>query len=367
MTAPGSRDAFIDPFHALSLSRTRVRRQIAIAWMGRVESLHMWRRDFIGLLGGAAAWPLAAWAQHRVPVIGILLTGAAEASSSKAQIELLRAGMQEVSLAESKDYIFEIRAADNDSRRFPALATELLALHPAVIVAFTNLAITSIQKISGTVPIVGASMNSPVGVGLVSSLSHPGGNVTGVSTMADELVIKSVEIMREILPMAGKVVVVLNPTNASNPIMFETLLRQVGSTGLVFSSVGISSSADLDAAFEEIARQHPDALVVVTDNSLLGLSSMIAARATMQRLPVFANQNFVSSQAGTLVNYSRAPDEAFRAAARLLKRILNGASPADLPVEKPTKFQLTINLKTAEALGLNIPPAVLARADAVIE
>ncbi|MBC9876445.1 hypothetical protein G8O24_03675 [Bradyrhizobium sp. INPA01-394B] len=308
-----------------------------------------------------------AWAQRHVPVIGILLTGAAEASSSKTQIELLRAGMQVVGLAESRDYIFEIRAADNDPRQFPALATELLALHPAVMVAFTNLAITSIQKISGTTPIVGASMNSPVAVGLVSSLSHPGGNVTGVSTMADELVLKSAEIMREILPTAGKVVVILNPTNASNAIMFETLLRQFRSDGLVFSSVGIGSSADLDVAFEEIARQHPDALLVVTDNNLLALSSVIAAKAMMQRLPIFANQSFASSQAGTLVNYARAPDEAFQAVARLLKRILKGASPADLPIEQPTKFQLTINLKTAKALGLNIPPTVLARADAVIE
>jgi putative ABC transport system substrate-binding protein len=327
----------------------------------------MRRREFIIAIGGVAAWPLAVRAQQRIPVIGILLSGAAEALSSKAQMELLRAGMQAVSLAEDKDYIFEIRAADSDSRRFPALATELLALHPAAIVASTNLAITSIQQISGTVPIVGASLNSPVAVGLVASLSHPGGNITGVSTMADELVFKSVEIMREMLPHVSKVVVILNPTNSSNPVMFEALTRQFGSPGLVFGSVGISSSADLDAAFDEVSRQHPDALIVLTDNSLLGLSNMIVMRAMTQRLPVFANQSFVFSQAGTLVNYSRDPNESFQAIARLLKKILTGSSPADLPVEQPTKFLLSINLKTAKALNINISPAMLARADEVIE
>jgi putative ABC transport system substrate-binding protein len=173
--------------------------------------------------------------------------------------------------------------------------------------------------------------------------------------------------MREILPYVGKVVVILNPTNSSNPVMLETLTRQFGSTELVIGSVGISSSADLEAAFDEVSRQHPDALIVLTDNSLLGLSNMIVARAMTQRLPVFANQSFVLSQAGTLVNYARDPNESFQATARLLKKILNGASPADLPVEQPTKFLLSINLKTAKALGINIPPAILARADEVIE
>jgi putative ABC transport system substrate-binding protein len=325
------------------------------------------RREFIGLIGGAAAWPLKVEAQQLVPVIGILLSGATETPSSKAQMELLRTGLKAVNLMEGQDYIFEIRAADSDSRRFPALATELLARNPAAIVASTNLAITSIQQISRTVPIVGASLNSPVAVGLVASFSHPGGNITGVSTMADELVFKSVEIMREIMPRVSKVVVILNPTNSSNPVIFETLTRQFGSTELVFGAVGISSSADLDAAFEEVSRQHPDALIVLTDNSLLGLSNMIVARSMTQRLPVFANQSFVFSQAGTLVNYSRDPNESFQATARLLKKILTGASPADLPVEQPTKFLLSINLKTAKALNINISPAMLARADEVIE
>lgn len=327
----------------------------------------MRRRDFIWALVVATVPSFPALTQRRVPVIAILLSGPPESRFSKAQMDLLHAGMASQALVEGKDYVFEIRAADGDSSRFPALAAELLSLHPAACVASTNLAITSIQGLSRTVPIVGASLNSPVAVGLVASLSHPGGNVTGVSTMADELVFKSIEIMREILPQARNVTVVLNPTNSSNPVMLETLTRQLDGSDLVIRPVKVTSSADLDTAFDEVSRQHPDALVILTDNSLLGLGDSLVTRATAQRVPVFAGMGYAFSQAGALINYSRDQVEAFQATARLLKKILEGANPADLPVEQPTKFVLSINLKTAKALNISIPSAILARADEVIE
>ena len=203
------------------------------------------RRKFISALGGAAVvWPLAVRAQQPVPVIAILGSGAADAASSKIQMELLGAAMLELNLVEGKDYVFETRWADSDSSRFPALAAELLALRPRAVVASTNLAVTTVQNLSRTVPIVGTSLNAPLAVGLVASLSHPGGNITGVSTMADDLVLKSTEIMREMLPDMRKLTAMFNPTNSSNPVMLDTLTRRFANAELAIGSVGVRSPAD---------------------------------------------------------------------------------------------------------------------------
>lgn len=169
------------------------------------------------------------------------------------------------------------------SRRFPALAIELLALHPAAVVVSTNLAATTVQKLSRTVPIVGTSLNASLAVGLVASLSRPGGNITGVSTMADELVFKLVEIMREILPQERNVTVMFNPTNSSNPVMLNALTSRLANTEIAIGSVAVRSPADLDAAFGEVSLQHPGALIVLTDNSLQGLADTIIARALAQQ------------------------------------------------------------------------------------
>jgi len=328
----------------------------------------MQRRGFMTLLGSAAfARPLASRAQQKVPVIAVLGSGAADSTSSKAQMELLDGGLGELGLVPGRDYVFETRWAGSDSSRFPALATELLAQHPAAVVVSTNLAITTVQNLSRTVPIVGLSMNAPLAVGLVASLAHPGGNVTGVSTMADDLQFKLIEILREVLPQLRKLTVMFNPTNSSNPVMLDMVTRQFASKELTIGSVGVGSPADLDAAFDEVSRQHPDALVVLTDNSLFALADKIIARALAQRLPVIGSFPSDLARAGALMSYGREPKEAFQGAARLLKKILGGAAPADLPVEQPTKYILAINLKTAKLLEINIPPTLLARADELIE
>ncbi|HMF20587.1 MAG TPA: ABC transporter substrate-binding protein [Pseudolabrys sp.] len=330
----------------------------------------MRRRQFIKLLGGATvAWPLAARAQRAggLPTIAVLGSGAADSDSSKTQIELLDAGMHEAGLELGRDYVFETRWANSDSSRFPALATELLALHPAAVVVSTNLAVTTVQNLSRSVPIVDPSLNAPVATGLVTSLSHPGGNVTGVSTMADELIFKSIELMREVLPHVHNVTVMLNPTNPSNPVMLDMVTRQFASKEPIIDSVGVRSPADIDVAFAEVARQKPDALLVLTDNSLQGLAETIVARATAQRVPVFGSFTLAFARAGALVNYARDQKEAHYGAARILKKILAGVSPADIPIEQPTKFNLVINLQAAKALGIVIPGTVLARASDVIE
>jgi putative ABC transport system substrate-binding protein len=168
----------------------------------------MKKREFITLLFGVAVWPLVARAQKSIPVIAVVGSGAADSTSSTIQMQLLGAGMRELGLVEGKDYVFETRWAGSDSSRISALAAELLALHPAAVVVSTNLAVTTVQNLSRTVPIVGTSLNAPLAVGLVASLSHPGGNITGVSTMADELLFKLVEIIRELLPQVRKLTVI---------------------------------------------------------------------------------------------------------------------------------------------------------------
>jgi putative ABC transport system substrate-binding protein len=329
------------------------------------------RREFITLLGGAAAhsssWPLVARAQKPVPVIAVLVSGAADARASIFQMRSLDAGMREVGLVQGRDYVLETRWADSDSRRFPALAAELLARRPSAVVVSTIAAAKAVQNLSSTVAIVMTGLNDPVAAGLIESLARPGGNITGVSTMAEDVQLKLIEIMREALPEVRELVAMTNPTNPSNQPILDLLARQGSKAGLSIDTVGVASPVDLDIAFAELSRHRPGALFVLPDNSLLALADTIIARALAHRVPTFGNLNLPFAQAGALFTYSRDPAEAFQGVARLLKKILNGAAPADLPVEQPTKFNLIINLKTAKALGLDIPPTLLARADEVIE
>jgi ABC-type uncharacterized transport system substrate-binding protein len=228
------------------------------------------------------------------------------------------------------------------------------------------LAAKVMQNLS-TVPIVMTGLNDPVAAGLVESLAHPGGNITGVSTMAEDVLLKLIEIMHEALPDVRRLTAMTNPTNPSNQPMLDVLIRQAAKAELAIATVRVASPADLDTAFAERSRQRSGALFVLTDNSLLALSDSIVARALTQRVPTFGNFSLPFVQAGALFAYSRDQTEAFQAVARLLQKILNGAAPADLPVEQPTKFNLMLNLRTAEALGLELPPTLVARADEVIE
>jgi putative tryptophan/tyrosine transport system substrate-binding protein len=328
----------------------------------------MQRRGFITLLGGAAASvPFAARAQKTKPVIAILGSGAADASSSKMQMSLLDVGMREVGLMQGQDYEFDTRWAGSDANRFSALAAELLANHPSAIVVSTNLAALAVQKLSRTVPIVGTGLNAPVATGLAASLNRPGGNITGVSTMAEDVLLKLFEIMREVLPGVRRVMVMTNPTNPSNPPMLDLLKNHAAKDGFYIDAANVSAPADLDAAFAEMSRQPPGAVFVLTDNSLLALSDTIVARALALRAPTFGGFSDPFARAGALVAYSRDPREAFQGVARLLKKLLNGTAPGELPFEQPTKFNLFINLKTAKALGIDIPPTLVATAEVVIE
>jgi len=328
----------------------------------------MKRREFIAaLVALASGAPLAARAQKGVPVIAILGSGAAEAASSKMQMSLLDAGMRDAGLIERRDYVFDIRWAGSDASHFPALAAELLANHPRAVVVSTNTSAIAVQKLSRTVPIVGTGLNTPVAVGLVASLARPGGNITGVSTMAEDVQLKVLEMLHETLPGARRVLVISNPSNPSNPAMLEILMAHAAKTGIEIDAVNVTAPADLETVFAELSQKPAKAVFVLTDNSLFGLSEPIIARAMAARVPCFGNFSAPFAEAGGLFAYARDPKEAYQGVARLLKRLLEGASPADLPFEQPTKFNLFVNLKTAKTLGIDVPERFIAIADRVIE
>jgi putative ABC transport system substrate-binding protein len=332
----------------------------------------MKRREFFTLLGGAAAatslpWLRRAHAQKPKPVIAILGSGAADASSSKMQMATLDESLRELGLVQGRDYVFEVRWAGSDASQFPALAAELMAGNPSAVVVSTNLAALAVQKLSRTVPIVGTGLNTPVEIGLAASLARPGGNITGVATMAEDLQLKLFAMMRETLPGLRRIVVMTNPTNPSSRVMLDLLKNQAAKDGLALDQINVSAPADLDAAFAGLSRAPPGAIFVVSDNSLLALAEPIIARALALRVPTVGNYAGPFARAGALFAYSRDTRESFRGVARLLKKILDGAAPGELPFEQPTKFDLSINLKTAKVLGIEIPPAVLATADEVIE
>src|SRR5258708_1355742 len=328
----------------------------------------MQRRGFIRLAGTAAApWPFVARAQKTNPVIAILGAGAADASSSKGLMSALDASLREVGLAQGRDYLFESRWAGSDASRFPPLAAELLAGRPSAVVVSPILPATAVQKLSRTVPIVGTGLNAPVATGLAASLNHPGGNITGVATMAEDIQLKLFEMMRETLPGVRKVLVITNPTNPSLPAMLDSLKDHAAKDGLTIDAVNVSAPADLDAAFAEMSRQAPGATFVQSAPSLSALVDPILARALSLRIPTIRTYCSVFARAGALFAYSYDPREAIRGVARLLKKILDRANPAELPFEQPTKFNFAITLKTAKTLGLEIPPMLLATADEVIE
>jgi putative ABC transport system substrate-binding protein len=319
------------------------------------------------MLGTSAVWPVVARAEKTIPVIAILGSGAADAPFSKKEMSLLEAGLRELGLLQGRDYTFETRWAGSDAERFPALATELLAGNPRAVVVSTNLAALAVQSRSRTVPIVGTGLNAPVAIGLAESLAHPGGNVTGVASMAEDLELKLFAMMRETLPGLRKVLAITNPSNPSHPVMLDLLKQQAAKDGIAFDVAKVSAPADLEALYAQMAQQRPDAVFVLSDNSVLALSDRIIAHALALHLASFGSLVDSFAREGGLLAYSRDPRESFRGVARLLKRILDGANPAELPFEQPTKFNLFINLKSAKELGIEIPAVLLATADEVIE
>lgn len=322
----------------------------------------MKRREFVTLLGTAAAWPLAAHAQpSSVPKVGYVWIGAPGTDVSGAG---LRQGLADKGYQLGRNLVLEERYAHGDSAKVPALIAELLALKVDVLVTVGTFASLAARRATSTVPIVCAS-GDPVKTGLVESLNRPGGNVTGISILANDYSAKWLELMNETLPKLRRAAVLWNPENPAVVAEVEQLRTAARVLGLDVTAF-LGRSSEIEASLAAIASGAFDGLVVTTDPSLESLTPRVIAFAVERRLPALYPFGTAVQQGG-LMSYSIDFFEMWRRAASYVDRILKGEKPGELPVEQATRVQLKFNLKTARSLGLEIPPTLLARADEVIE
>jgi putative tryptophan/tyrosine transport system substrate-binding protein len=328
----------------------------------------MGRREFVALLGGAAAaWPLAARAQqHALPVIGFLNSQSPDGLADR--LRGFRQGLKEAGYVEGESVTIEYRWAQNELDRLPALATDLVRRQVAVIVAGGGSSpAVAAKAATATIPIVFAAPEDPVRLGLVASLGRPGGNATGVNFFVGELVAKQFGLLRELLPSAVRIAVLINPANAARAsATVAEVEAAVPAMGLQIQFFNASTGREIHAAFAAIARERPDGLFVGPDPYFIVRRVQLANLAARHGLPAlyFARD---LAEAGGLMSYGTDISDAYRQIGIYTGRILKGAKPADLPVVQSTKFELVINLATAMMLSLDVPPALLARADEVIE
>jgi ABC-type uncharacterized transport system substrate-binding protein len=325
----------------------------------------MKRRDFISLLGGAAAaWPLAARAQQagKTYRIGWLQPG----PIPDPWVNGFRQGLQEFNYVEGKNLIIEYRWGDGSFDRLPAMAGELVGLNPDVIISVNTAALLALQKLTTTIPIVMLGTADPVGLGLVRSLARPGANITGMSVMAPELSQKRLEFLKEVVPNLDRVAVLSNPGNPAVILALQETQAAAQALGLTLHSVDVHEPSEIDLALSAIAREPRGALVLLIDTMIHSQRVPIVAFAVKHRLPTISPfREF--AEAGGLMAYGPQLPDLLRRAVGLIDKILRGERPANLPVQQPTKFELVINLKTARALGLTVPAKLLALADEVIE
>jgi putative tryptophan/tyrosine transport system substrate-binding protein len=325
----------------------------------------MRRREFIAALSSALAWPLAARAQKpSMPVIGFLQAGSA--ASSGDYLDAFRDGMRQLGYIEGRNIRFESRFADGVIERLPDLAAEVVGLRPRVIVSGPLPANLAVQKATDKIPIVMGTGADPVGFGLVKSLAHPGGNITGIANFAEQLASKQLDVMRELLPRLSRVGVLINVTNPLHVPQWRETQAAADKAGITLVPFEIHIAEQLEAAFAAFAKERVDALLVPPDISFVTNHLRVAELAASTRLPAIYFNRWQAKNDG-LIAYGPDLLEGYRRAAIYVDKILNGAKPADLPIEQPTKFALVINLKTAKALRLEIPPQLLASADEVIE
>ena len=327
----------------------------------------MRRRDFIkGIAGPAVVWPLVARAQQpTVPVVGVLdprLPG-----NVQDLLRVFRQGLKDTGYVEGENLALEYRWAENQMDRLPTLAADLVRRRVAVIAAISPAAAVAAKAATTTLPIVFLVNEDPVRRGLVASLAHPGGNLTGINILTVEVAAKRLDLLRELMPSATRVGVLVNPVNTS---VTETTLSEVADAarpmGLQIKVVNASTSGEIETAFASFMRERPDVLFVAADPYFYTRRVQCAVLAARHAMPTtYSQRDF--AQAGGLMSYGTNIADAYRQIGVYAGRILKGAKPADLPVVQASKFELVINLATARALGLAVPPTLLARADEVIE
>ena len=285
-------------------------------------------------------------------------------SAQASRMDALRAGLRERGYVEGKNIAIELRSADGNYDRLPQLAAELASLNVDVVVAFGAKAVSAAQRATTTLPIVDPSMGDPVALGLSSSLARPGGNIIGSVTFNPEASAKGLEFLKEAVPRILRVALLINPANAESPLQQQVIRATANALKLELQALEVRNAKELGATFATMAQGRVEAIVVATDTLFRVNNSEIADLAAKQGLPSSGSREFAA--AGGLIGYGTDPLVLYRRAAYFVDRILKGAKPDELPIERATKLELVINLKTAKALGITIPQSLLVRADDVI-
>jgi len=327
----------------------------------------MRRREFIALLGGAiASRPVSAFAQgsSKRPLI-VVSVGGSRAGTDRYFGGFLQ-GMRELGYIEGRDYGFEVRYADGQYDHIPAQMDELVRLKPDIIVSGTMAGVLAAKKLTNTVPIVSETLIDPIGFGVAASQARPGGNVTGVMSTVEDLPTKLLGLALEMVPGANRVGLPVNPTNPTHPGFRRSLEVAARALGVELVASEASTLDDLHIVFQRLARERVKIVLILQDTMFLNERKRIALFAVAERLPtIFTFREGVED--GALMSYGTNLRDSWRRTASFVDKIVKGAKPGDLPIEFPTKLELLINLITAKALGLEIPPTLLARADEVIE
>jgi putative tryptophan/tyrosine transport system substrate-binding protein len=325
----------------------------------------MRRRDFITGIVSSTVWPLAARAQQQPQIAHIGFLGLGPAAAQSNRVKALRAGLRDLGYVEGKNIVIEFRWAET-VEQLPKLAAELVRMKVDVIFASSSTMVEPARQATKTIPIVFATHADPVGIGHVASLARPGGNITGLTMLLTDIVPKDLEMLKDALPQVSRIGILWNPTTPSHPPALKAIEAASTPLGVSLHKEPVSTVGDFDGAFAAMTRERLDGFLVVASPVTILQRARLADLALVHQLPgVFADKGNV--EAGGLMSYGPDADDLTRRAALYIVKILNGAKPADLPVEQATKFELAVNLKTAKALGLNISESFLLRADEVIE
>jgi ABC-type uncharacterized transport system substrate-binding protein len=325
----------------------------------------MRRREFITLLGGAVAWPVTAGAQQagKTPRVGYIRAGTP--ANDPYREEFVR-GMRDLGYVEGRNIAYEFRHYGDDVESIPSLINDLLRAKVDIIVAGGTAAVRAAQTATQSIPIVMGAAADPVGSGLIASLARPGSNTTGLSVMATELTVKRLELLKEVMPQAARIAIVQKPGSPAHPMFIKEIEPTAGLLGFTYRTFEARGSEDFEPSFASMRTWPADAVVVLDDPSFISYRAAMVEAASRHRLPLICGFQEMT-QAGCLFSYAVSLKDMWYRSATFVDKILKGARPSDLPVQQGTKFEFVVNLKAARALGLDVSPVLLSRADEVIE